>query len=60
MHMYSIIIIIIALYIVILPLYIQEIEPHTIENFFGLTDSQRNSPNESGYILLYQSREELV
>lgn len=36
----------------------QEIEPHTIENFFGLTDSQRNSPNESGYILFYQSREE--
>jgi len=35
----------------------QEIEPHTIESFFGLTDSQKTAPNESGYILFYQSRE---
>lgn len=36
---------------------VEEIEPHTIENFFGLTDAQRTGPNESGYILFYQSRE---
>lgn len=35
----------------------QEIEPHSIEQFFGLTDSQTTQPNESGYILFYQSRE---
>ena len=36
----------------------QEIEPHTIEQFFGLTDSQTTQPNESGYILFYQSRDQ--
>ena len=35
----------------------QEIEPHTIENFFGLTDAQKACANESGYILFYHSRE---
>lgn len=37
--------------------YVEEIEPHTIEQFFGLTDSQTSQPNESGYILFYQSRD---
>ena len=39
---------------------LQEIEPHEIENYFGLTDTQqqqRTGANESGYILFYQSRE---
>ena len=36
---------------------LQEIEPHAIEGFFGLTDAQRSGPNESGYILFYQSRD---
>lgn len=41
-------------------MYIQEIEPHEIENYFGLTDAQqlqRTGTSESGYILFYQSRE---
>lgn len=36
---------------------LQEVEPHTIEGFFGQTDAQPPLPNESGYILFYQSRE---
>ena len=36
---------------------LQEIEPHTIENFFDVTDAQWTASNESGYILFYQSRE---
>ena len=38
---------------------LQEIEPHEIENYFGLTDTQqlqRSGASESGYILFYQSR----
>jgi len=37
----------------------QEIEPHEIENYFGLTDTQtqRSGVSESGYILFYQSRD---
>ena len=37
----------------------QEIEPHEIENYFGLTDAQqlqRTGASESGYILFYQCR----
>ena len=39
---------------------LQEIEPHEIENYFGLTDTQqlqRTGASESGYILFYQSRQ---
>ena len=38
---------------------LQEIEPHEIENYFGLTDTQqqRTGASESGYILFYQSRD---
>ncbi|KAL5460375.1 hypothetical protein EMCRGX_G033821 [Ephydatia muelleri] len=36
---------------------VEKIEPHAIEDFFGLTDAQRACPNESGYILFYHSRE---
>ena len=38
---------------------LQEIEPHEIENYFGLTDAQqqqRTGASESGYILFYQCR----
>lgn len=41
------------------PVALQEIEPHEIENYFGLTDTQqlqRSGASESGYILFYQSR----
>lgn len=40
-------------------LQLQEIEPHEIENYFGLTDAQqhqRTGASESGYILFYQCR----
>jgi ubiquitin C-terminal hydrolase len=39
--------------------YVEEIEPNSIEQFFGLTDSQVSQPNESGYILFYQSRDSI-
>ncbi|CAI8046772.1 Ubiquitin carboxyl-terminal hydrolase 46 [Geodia barretti] len=38
---------------------VEEIEPHEIENYFGLTDAQqlqRTGASESGYILFYQCR----
>ena len=38
---------------------LQEIEPHEIENYFGLTDAQqlqRTGASESGYILFYERR----
>lgn len=33
-------------------------EPHTIEEFFGIPEGHKSAPSECGYILFYQTRQE--
>lgn len=37
---------------------LQPVEPHTIEEFFGIPEGHKSAPSECGYILFYQTRQE--
>ena len=39
---------------------VEHIEPHTIEEFFGVPEGQRTVASECGYILFYEERKESV
>ena len=41
-----------------LPSPLQHVEPHTIEEFFGIPEGHKSAPSECGYILFYQTRQE--
>ena len=37
---------------------VEHVEPHTIEEFFGIPEGHKSAPSECGYILFYQTRQE--